>query len=58
MSRFVLGIIPQLGRSRFESPSLLDSENLTEQRQRRFTKFKDMVKDDDDDDDDDNDNEL
>ena len=24
----VLGIIPQLGRNRFESPSLLDSENL------------------------------
>ena len=34
---FVLGIIPQLGRNRFESPSLLDSENLTEQRQRRVT---------------------
>ena len=34
---FVLGIIPQLGRNRFESPSLLDSENLTEQRQRRDT---------------------
>jgi hypothetical protein len=28
---FVLGIIPQLGRNRFESPSLLDSENLTKQ---------------------------
>ena len=41
---FVLGIIPQLGRNRFESPSLPDSENLTEQRQRRFTKCKDMVK--------------
>ena len=40
----VLGIIPQLGRNRFESPSLQDSENLTGQRQRRFTKFKDMVK--------------
>ena len=25
---FVLGIIPQLGRNRFESPSLPDSENL------------------------------
>ena len=25
----VLGIIPQLGRNRFESLSLLDSENLT-----------------------------
>ena len=24
----VLGIFPQLGRNRFESPSLLDSENL------------------------------
>ena len=34
---FVLGIIPQLGRNRFESPSLPDSENLTEQRQRRDT---------------------
>ena len=28
MSRCVLGIIPQLGRNGFESPSLLDSENL------------------------------
>ena len=28
MSGFVLGIIPQLGRNRFESPSLPDSENL------------------------------
>ena len=56
-TRFVLGIPLQLDRNRFESPSLPDSENLTEQRQRRFTKFKDMVKDDDDDDDD-NDNEL
>ena len=28
----VLGIIPQLGRNRFESPSLLDSENLTRVR--------------------------
>ena len=27
---FVLGIIPQLGRNRFESLSLPDSENLTE----------------------------
>ena len=26
---YVLGIIPQLGRNRFESPSLLNSENLT-----------------------------
>ena len=26
----VLGIIPQLGRNRFKSPSLSDSENLTE----------------------------
>ena len=34
---FVLGIIPQLGRNQFESPSLTDSENLTEQRQRRDT---------------------
>ena len=34
---FMLGIIPQLGRNRFESPSLPDSENLTEQRQRRDT---------------------
>ena len=25
----MLGIIPQLGRNRFESPSLPDSENLT-----------------------------
>ena len=25
----VLGIIPQLGRNQFESPSLPDSENLT-----------------------------
>ena len=33
----VLGIIPQLGRNRFESPSHPDSENLTEQRQRRDT---------------------
>ena len=37
---FVLGIIAQLGRNRFESPSLPDSENLTEQRQRRATKWK------------------
>ena len=29
---FVLGIIPQLGRNRFESPSLPDSENLTRVR--------------------------
>ena len=29
MSGCVLGINPQLGRNRFESPSLLDSENLT-----------------------------
>ena len=43
-ARFVLGIPLQLDRNRFESPSLLDSENLTEQRQRRFTEFKDMVK--------------
>ena len=41
---FVLGIPLQLDKNRFESPSLPDSENLTEQRQRRFTKFKDMVK--------------
>ena len=34
---FVLGIIPQLGRNRFESPSLLNSENLIEQRQRRVS---------------------
>ena len=34
---FVLGIIPQLGSNRFESPSLPDSENLIEQRQRRYT---------------------
>ena len=33
----VLGIIPQLGKNQFESPSLPDSENLTEQRQRRDT---------------------
>ena len=33
----VLGVIPQLGRNRFELPSLLDSENLIEQRQRRST---------------------
>ena len=33
---FVLGITLQLNRNRFESPSLQDSENLTEQRQRRF----------------------
>ena len=30
---FVLGIIPQLGRNRFESLSFSNSENLTEQRQ-------------------------
>ena len=41
---FVLGIPLQLDRNQFESPSLPDSENLTEQWQRRFTKFKDMVK--------------
>ena len=29
MSGCVLGIIPQLGRNRFKSPSLTDSENLT-----------------------------
>ena len=29
LPRCVLGIFPQLGRNRFESPSLLDSENLT-----------------------------
>ena len=40
MSGFVLGITPQLGRNRFESPSLPDSENLTEQRQRRVTLWK------------------
>ena len=34
---FVLGISLQLDRNQFESPSLPDSENLTEQRQRRFT---------------------
>ena len=28
MSGCVFGIIPQLGRNRFESPSLQDSENL------------------------------
>ena len=33
----VLGIIPQLGRNRFKSSSLPDSENLTEQWQRRDT---------------------
>ena len=33
----VLGIIPQLGRNRFKSPSLPDSENLTEQQQHRVT---------------------
>ena len=43
-ARFVLGIPLQLDRNRFESPSLPDSENLTEQRQRRFTSFNDMVK--------------
>ena len=31
---FVLGITPQAGWNRFESPSLPDSENLTEQQQR------------------------
>ena len=41
---FVLGIPLQLDRNRFKSLSLPDSENLTEQRQRRFSKFKDMVK--------------
>jgi hypothetical protein len=30
---FVLGISPQLGCNRFESPSLPDSENLTKQWQ-------------------------
>ena len=34
---FVLGIIPQLGRNRFESLSLKDSENLTKQWQHRDT---------------------
>ena len=34
---FVLGIIPQLGRNQFESSSLPDSKNLTEQRQHRDT---------------------
>ena len=32
--------MPQLGRNRFKSPSLPDSENLTEQRQHRVTKWK------------------
>ena len=32
----VLGIISQLGRNRFESSYLPDSENLTEQRQHRI----------------------
>ena len=36
MPGFVLGISLQLDRNQFESPSLSDSENLTEQRQRRF----------------------
>ena len=36
-ARFVLGIPLQLDRNRFKSPSLLDSENLTKQRQCRFT---------------------
>ena len=40
MSEFVLVIISQLGRNRFESPSLPDSKNLTEQRQRRVTSWK------------------
>ena len=48
---FVLGIPLQLDRNRFESPSLPDSENLTEQRQRRVTKLKIWLNDDDDDDD-------
>ena len=34
---FVLGIPLQLDTNRFESSSLPDSENLTEQRQRRIT---------------------
>ena len=42
--------IPQLDRNRFESPSLPDSENLTEQRQRRVTKLKIWLNDDDDND--------
>ena len=44
----VLGIIPQLGRNRFESLSLSDSENLTEQRQRRHLIELDDYNDDDD----------
>ena len=37
VSGFVLGIPLQLNRNQFELPSLPDSENLTEQQQRRYT---------------------
>ena len=40
---FVLGIPLQLDRNRFESPSLPDSENLTEQWQHRSTNGNLMV---------------